>query len=73
MTNADFLRDLADRLDAAIAKPPKYMDSRTADRLRKIAGKLIELDERDMILCALENGGVDNWDWYGDSLKDAGL
>lgn len=21
-------------------------------------------------LAALENGGVDNWDWYGDSLDD---
>ena len=24
-------------------------------------------------LNALHNGGVDNWDWYHESLKDAGL
>ena len=23
-------------------------------------------------LAALEAGGVDNWDWYGQSLEDAG-
>ena len=22
---------------------------------------------------ALQSGGVDNWEWYGDSLRDAGL
>ena len=25
------------------------------------------------ILAALEAGGVDNWDWYSESLRDAGL
>jgi hypothetical protein len=24
------------------------------------------------LLRALENGGVDNWEWYSESLKDAG-
>jgi hypothetical protein len=24
-------------------------------------------------LAALEAGGVDNWEWYGESLRDAGL
>ena len=42
-------------------------------RLLKIVDKLEELDERDTVLTALENGGVDNWEWYGESLKDAGL
>ncbi len=31
------------------------------------------LVKRDEILSALEYGGVDNWDWYYVSLKDAGL
>lgn len=22
------------------------------------------------MLCALQSGGVDNWEWYGESLKD---
>lgn len=25
------------------------------------------------VLAALEAGGVDNWDWYSESLRDAGL
>lgn len=28
---------------------------------------------RDKILSALEKGGVDNWQWYEDSIKNAGL
>lgn len=31
------------------------------------------LTKRDAELAALEKGGVDNWEWYGDSLKNAGL
>lgn len=29
------------------------------------------MDEK--ILAALEAGGVDNWEWYSESLRDAGL
>jgi hypothetical protein len=72
MTNVDFLRDLADRLDAAIVTPPN-MDSEVTERLRKVAKLLIELDERDAVLTALENGGVDNWQGFELSLEDAGL
>ena len=32
-----------------------------------------ELINRSRILDALEAGGVDNWEWYGDSLQEAGL
>ena len=28
------------------------------------------LESRDTILCALEAGGVDNWEWYGESIKN---
>ena len=28
-----------------------------------------KLEKRDEILSALEAGGVDNWDWYGESLS----
>ena len=31
------------------------------------------LTYRDRRLSALEKGGVDNWEWYEDSLKNAGL
>ena len=27
----------------------------------------------EKVLRALESGGVDNWEWYGESLRDAGL
>ena len=29
--------------------------------------ELLNLIESDMRLCALVNGGVDNWEWYGVS------
>lgn len=32
-----------------------------------------ELVRDSQILNALYAGGVDNWDWYYESLKDAGL
>lgn len=32
-----------------------------------------ELFKAAQTLAALEAGGVDNWEWYYDSLKDTGL
>lgn len=32
--------------------------------------KLRTLIKHEAILAALEGGGVDNWDWYSDSIKD---
>lgn len=32
--------------------------------------ELKELIHDSLKLMALENGGVDNWEWYGDSLND---
>lgn len=29
-----------------------------------------KLYKRSEILYALENGGVDNWEWYDDSIRD---
>lgn len=37
------------------------------------AGRLKYLESRDEILSALEAGGVDNWEWYSESLQEAGL
>lgn len=28
------------------------------------------LVDRNNKLCALENGGVDNWEWYSESLQE---
>ena len=33
-------------------------------------GELLELLEAQYRLAALERGGVDNWQWYGESLSD---
>jgi hypothetical protein len=68
MNDANFLRDLADRL----LQSPDFPGT-DAPRLREIADKLVELDERDTLLTALENGGVNNWEWFDASLEDAGL
>ena len=35
-----------------------------------IINYISNLENRDAILCALEAGGVDNWEWYGESIKD---
>lgn len=32
--------------------------------------ELQRLNKRDFMLTCLENGGVDNWEWWGESLKD---
>ena len=32
--------------------------------------RLHELERNSRILEALQQGGVDNWEWYGESLKD---
>ena len=32
--------------------------------------ELLELIHDSMKLCALESGGVDNWEWYGTSIKE---
>ncbi len=40
---------------------------------RITTGEFNALEKRDAILTALEAGGVDNWDWYGESLKNANL
>ena len=67
MNDVEFLRDLA-----KYARKANYSDV-DAPRLREIADKLIELDERDTLLTALENGGVSKWEWFEASLEDAGL
>ena len=37
------------------------------------AARVRELLLIERTLAALEAGGVDNWEWYSDSLRDAGL
>lgn len=32
--------------------------------------RLKELEDKEERLDALERGGVDNWEWYGESLSD---
>ena len=32
--------------------------------------ELRELIHDSLMLCALQNGGVDNWEWYGASIHD---
>lgn len=35
-----------------------------------IINYISDLENRDAILSALEAGGVDNWEWYGESIRD---
>ena len=41
------------------------------EKYYKISKKLlIEIMKNSLILAALENGGVDNWEWCGESCED---
>ena len=41
------------------------------EKMYQIAeSELIELIHNSMKLCALESGGVDNWEWYCISISD---
>lgn len=42
------------------------METNKVEISKKRLAKLLR-DEKELQL--LENGGVDNWDWYGDSLN----
>ena len=46
---------------------------KAVDREMDLREKLEAAAQRLKKLDALEAGGVDNWEWYGDSLRDAGL
>lgn len=35
----------------------------------QLAKEIKQLRQRDYMLECLESGGVDNWDWYSESLK----
>jgi len=48
---------LTDELDGSYSISKSYLDY---------------LQKRDFMLDCLEQGGVDNWDYYYDSLKDGG-
>lgn len=37
------------------------------DTKTKLFNYLDELENRDLFLTALENSGVDNWEWYGEA------
>lgn len=42
----------------------------TSIKVEISAKELAELLTASRILTALSAGGVDNWEWYGESLKD---
>lgn len=71
MTSVDYLRKFAD--SCISVGGVKAGLTQEAKRLREIAGELEELQGRDRRLSALEAGGVNNWEWFGASLEDAGL
>lgn len=44
------------------------------DKMVTITNKhYVQLLKDEAELAALHAGGVENWEWYGDSLRDAGL
>ncbi len=55
--------DILDRLR-------KRLTSITGQDIKDAIAEIEKLRQRDDMLKGLENGGVDNWDWYSESLKD---
>jgi len=41
-----------------------------AEEKQRITDRIAELEEAERILNALYRGGVDNWEWYSESLED---
>ena len=37
------------------------------DTKTKLFNYLDELEDSNLFLCALQNSGVDNWEWYGEA------
>lgn len=37
------------------------------DTKARLFNYLDKLEDRDLFLCALQNSGVDNWEWYGEA------
>ena len=54
-----------------VVPDPSDEDVHTAIE-RNLIERLGELLKAELALNALENGGVDAWDWHGESLRDAG-
>ena len=44
-------------------------DARYEEALQLVKDTLVKLQRRSDTLSALEAGGVDNWEWYGESLS----
>lgn len=42
------------------------------EKIEITRAEYFELKCAQMLLSRLENGGVDNWDWYGDALNPEG-
>ena len=39
-------------------------------KVKRLERELEEANKRLMLLDALERGGVDNWEWYGEALSE---
>lgn len=65
-SEAGFVQDIVDQI-------PELARDAFVGILEKLADTLPKEVKRDLAkLRALENGGVDNWEWYDQSLEDAG-
>ena len=75
--NRKVLAESSDKEYEALRKKIKDLNNEhqvlveSKDKTIKISYKdYEELLDRDRLLGALESGGVDNWEWYSESLKN---
>ncbi len=65
------LADVQSEVDNARQKLSELQDSIGCDPEKTdVDDELVKLRKRDYRLMCLEAGGVDNWDWYSESLKE---
>lgn len=65
MTNDGIIAEY-DKVKISFTAPPVV----GVDYIAMPANEYISLLADSMKLCALESGGVDNWNWYGESIQD---
>lgn len=68
----DIAREMSEVLKRAGLPAPEVGEC-NRPAMKKVLAGMLDLEKDSAKLMALLNGGVDNWDFYYDSLKDYGF
>lgn len=65
----DQLAEARSKVDRITTEYDKIIDEQV-ENIESLRRRIVELEQRDAILTALEAGGVDNWEGYEPSLEE---